>query len=82
MGVEWKDILSTAINVLVITLIPMVIGALVPVVVGAWRRFAAKKPIFAIELRQFAEQAVAAAEQAGLSGQIEDKKDYARSCAL
>lgn len=78
---EWNQILSAVLQSLLEFLLPIlavtVVGAFVSLLKLKWAEFKALNPSATALLEQAAIVAVTAAEQAGLSGLIKDKREYA-----
>lgn len=82
---DWNTILSSVLQAVLIVLLPPVIAAFVRWIwaqgSALWESIQSTRPGLAEILEQVSIFAVKAAEQAGLAGLIEDKKEYALSIA-
>jgi len=82
----WKEFLSVFVEKVLLAFAPILaslaVAWLLAKVRGAWVEFQDLHGGEAWVIKEIANIAVKAAEQANLSGQIEDKKDYAVAVAM
>lgn len=76
---DWSKLLEQILLIMIPILVTPVAAYIAVKAKIAWAKFAAEQPRTADVLHDFAVKAVRAAEQAGLSDLVDDKKSYALS---